>query len=93
MVVGENEKRLGEAEYFAGEYSIADMAIFPWARNWERRVIKIEEHPNLARWLDAVNAREGVQRGANILIEHQRHGPLGKAEQDILFGDTQFRPR
>lgn len=87
------EKRLAEAEYFAEEYSIADMAIFPWARNWERRGIKLEEHPNLARWLGALEARDGVQRGVNILIQHQRHGPLGKAEQDILFGDTQFQKR
>lgn len=87
------EKRLSEAEYFAEEYSIADMSIYPWARNWERRGIRIEEHPSLARWLAAMDSREAVKRGVNILIQRQRHGPIGQAEQDILFGDTQYMRR
>jgi GST-like protein len=87
------DRRLGQAEYFAEEYSIADMAIFPWARNWERRGIVIAEYPNVSRWLDAVAARPGVKRGVSILVEHQRHGPHSKAEQEILFGDTQFKRR
>jgi GSH-dependent disulfide-bond oxidoreductase len=87
------EKRLGEVEYLAGNYSIADIATFPWARNWERRGIRIEEHPNLKRWLDAIGSREAVQRGVEILEKNQRHGPLSKAEQDILFGETQYKQR
>lgn len=87
------EKRLGEVEYLAGNYSIADIATFPWARNWERRGIRIEEHPNLKRWLNAISSREAVQRGVEILEKNQRHGPLSKAEQDILFGETQYKQR
>ena len=87
------EKRLGEAEYFAEEYSIADMSVYPWARNWERRGIRIEEHPNLARWLDAVKSREAVRRGVSVLGERERHGPLGKTEQNVLFGEIQYQRR
>jgi GST-like protein len=88
------EKRLSESEYLAGpEYSIADIATYPWARNPDRRGVTLDELPNLKRWLDAVAARPAVQRGVQVLAERQRQGQISDAERDVLFGKTQFARR
>jgi GST-like protein len=88
------EKRLSESAYLAGpDYSIADIATFPWIRNPERRNIDLDQYPNLRRWHDAIAARPAVQRGVAVLAEHQRRGPITDAERDILFGKTQFAVR
>jgi GSH-dependent disulfide-bond oxidoreductase len=47
----------------AGEYTIADIAIFPWTQRYEWQGIALEEFPNVKRWYQAVEARPGVQRG------------------------------
>src|SRR5690349_14635396 len=58
------EHRLTEAAYLAGdEYSIADIATFPWIRNPDRRGINLDDYPALKRWHDAIAARPAVQRG------------------------------
>lgn len=60
------ERRLSEAEYLAGDYSIADIANFSWVCIHEWSGISIEGLPNLKRWLDAVGARPAVVRGREI---------------------------
>ena len=55
-------KRLADRDFVAGDYSIADMAIAPWAKLWERQGQDIEEFPNVKRWLEEVLARPAVQR-------------------------------
>ena len=56
------EKRLGQAPYLGGEeYSIADIATFPWTRNHDAQGVKWEDHPNLARWFNAINERPAVK--------------------------------
>lgn len=58
---------LHDREYVAGnEYSIADMAVIPWAMRWRHHGQDIAEFPHVARWLDAVLARPGVQRGLEV---------------------------
>ena len=57
------DTRLGEAEYLAGDYSIADMACVTWAKFHEKQGIDLAALPNVARWLKAVLARSAVQRG------------------------------
>lgn len=56
------DRRLGEAPFLAGEYGIADMATFPWARSFERFGIPRERFPNVARWLDEVGSRPAVAK-------------------------------
>lgn len=56
------DQRLGEVEYFAGEYSIADMAMYPWTRGPEHFDLAAEDFPNFQRWLAAMDARPAVQR-------------------------------
>jgi len=57
------DRRLAEVEFLAGDYSIADMACFPWMRNHRRFSVDIEDYPNVARWLATISARPAVQRG------------------------------
>ena len=59
--------RLGEVEFLAVEYSIADMACFPWMRIYPRFGVDIEAFPNVVRWLGVIGARPAVQRGLNLL--------------------------
>ncbi len=88
------EKRPGEAEFLAGaEYSIADIATFPWLRNPDRRGIDLADYPAVARWHDAVAARPAVQRGVAVLSGNQRQGPMLEAEREVMFGRTQFAAR
>lgn len=51
--------------FVAGEYSIADMAIYPWATFWERQGQDLAKFPHVAAWLDRMGARDGVKRGMN----------------------------
>jgi GST-like protein len=88
------EKRLAQAAYFGGdEYSIADISIYPWARNPENRGVDVAEFPHLKRWLDAVAARPAVQRGVEVLAERRRKGTITDAEREVMFGKTQFAAR
>ncbi|MGH7121692.1 MAG: glutathione binding-like protein [Acetobacteraceae bacterium] len=88
------EKRLAESEYLAGpEYSIADIATFPWVRNPDRRGIDLARYPAVKRWHDAIAARPAVKRGVAVLADHQRHGAMSDAERENLFGTRQFATR
>jgi GST-like protein len=88
------DKRLAEAPFLAGkDYSIADIATFPWIRLPERRRIDLAEYPNVKRWHDAIATRPAVQRGVQVLAERQRQGSMTDAEREILFGATQFQAR
>jgi GST-like protein len=88
------DRRLGESEYLAcDEYSIADMASFPWMRGAEARGVNIEEYPNVKRWFDAINERPAVQRGLQVLAEEQSSAPHDDKAWDIMFGKTQFQRR
>jgi GST-like protein len=60
------DKRLGEVPYLAGEYSIADMATYPWVWRHEWHNTDLNNHPNVKRWFDAISARPGVQRGMAV---------------------------
>jgi len=59
-------KRLGEADYLAGEYSIADMATFPWVARHEWQKIDLAAYPHVHRWYETLAARPGVARGMLI---------------------------
>ncbi|HTS41000.1 MAG TPA: glutathione S-transferase family protein [Xanthobacteraceae bacterium] len=56
------EHRLGEAKYLGGsEYSIADIATFPWTRNHQAHGVKLDQMPNLKRWFDELSGRAAVK--------------------------------
>ena len=62
------DQRLADNEWVAaGEYTIADIAIFPWCQRYEWQGIALDEFPNVKRWYQAIEARPGVQRGLALL--------------------------
>lgn len=87
------DKRLGEVEYVAGEYGIADMAIFPWMRAYDRYDVDMAALPNVKRWFEAIGARPAVQRGLLVLEDRRRKGPMSDEQKEVMFGATQFKER
>ncbi len=85
------DKRLSECEYLAGEYSIADMAVFPWIRLHERQGQDMADHPHLSRWFETVAARPAVAKD----MEKTRDvvGAITDETWDNLWGRKQFQPR
>jgi len=63
------DRRLAEAPYVAGEYSIADIAIWPWISRFEWQTIDIKAFPNVVRWYKAIAARPAVQRGYDVPVK------------------------
>lgn len=60
------QKRLSEAEYLAGEYSIADIATFPWVARFEWHKVDLAEFPAVKRWFDTIAARPAVAKGMAV---------------------------
>jgi GST-like protein len=60
------DKRLGEAGYLAGEYSIADIAAYPWVARYEWHKTNLADFPSVKRWFDAISARPAVKRGMAV---------------------------
>ena len=88
------DRRLGENEYLSGgEYSIADMAVWPWTRRPERQGVDRDAYPNFKRWFDAIEERPAVQRGVQVLAEHQSRGQITEEERRIMFGEAQYARR
>lgn len=57
------DKRLEEVDFVAGDYSIADMAIWPWIASFWRQTIDLNAYPNVKRWYLAIADRPAVQKG------------------------------
>ena len=82
---------LAKTKYFAGgEYSIADMAIFPWLRSWKNQGIAWNDYPHLRGWFDEIGARRAVMRGVEVLASLRKPLVDDKA-REMLFGDTQYK--
>jgi GSH-dependent disulfide-bond oxidoreductase len=58
--------RLGQVLYLATDYSIADIATYPWVSRYEWHQVDLAEFPNVKRWYDAISARPAVQRGMKV---------------------------
>lgn len=65
-------QRLGQVEFLAGTYSIADIATFPWVARWPWHSIDWADYPHLARWFKVIAGRTAVQRGYNVPASEQR---------------------
>jgi GST-like protein len=94
-LVGVMDKRLAEAPFLAGEYSIADIAAFPWLRGYARRT-GLPTTPNVKRWCEAIEARPAVQKGLAFLsAEREKSKSEGVTDKvrEVYFGNTQHQRR
>ena len=90
---GVMDRRLAQSPYLGGpEYSIADIAVYPWLRSWKNQGIDWNDFPQLRAWFDAVGARPAVQRGCEVLATARKPLTDDKA-RDLLFGQGQYRRR
>jgi GST-like protein len=90
---GVMNRRLAKSKYIAGpEYTIADIAIFPWLRSWKNQGIAWNDFPNLKGWFDEIAARPAVRRGVEVLAA-QRKPLVDDKAREALFGDLQYRTR
>jgi GST-like protein len=86
------EKRLGEVPYIGGmDYSIADIATFPWTRTHDNFGVKWDDHPNLARWFNKVAERPAVKKALEAVGKITSVRDTATDEQkDRLFGRGKF---
>jgi GSH-dependent disulfide-bond oxidoreductase len=90
---GVMDKQLAHSEFIAcDEYTIADIAIFPWLRSWENQGIDWADYPHLKKWFDRIAARPAVQRGVKVLAD-LRTPITGEKAREILFGKIQYQKR
>lgn len=90
---GVMDKQLQKNAYIAGaDYSIADIAIYPWLRSWQNQGIDWADHPTLKQWFDKIGERPAVQRGCQVLADMR--APLTDPKAlETLFGNTQYQKR
>jgi GSH-dependent disulfide-bond oxidoreductase len=90
---GVMDKQLGVTRYLAGnDYSIADIATFPWTRSWKNQGIELDEFPNVKRWFDEISARPAVIRGVEVLASARKE-LTGDKQREVLFGAQQYARR
>lgn len=85
--------RLREHQYLAGDYSIADIATFPWLRSYERQGVDLEYYPSVKRWFNEIGERPAVKRGLEVLADRRRTGGITDAEREVMFGAKQYQRR
>ena len=87
---GVMNRRLAERDYLAGDYSIADMASYPWAAIWKRLDQTMDEFPHLMRWIERMKARPAVDRAYKKAegVAPPYTGQMSEEQKKILFGQT-----
>ncbi|MCZ8131983.1 MAG: glutathione binding-like protein [Steroidobacteraceae bacterium] len=86
------DRRLANHAFVAGaEYSIADMASYPWITGWQKQRQALDDFPHLKRWFEAIAARPATQR-AYALAEQYRSPGMTEAAKQVLFGQTAAGP-
>jgi len=87
---GVMDRQLGKTHYLAGnDYTIADIAAFPWTRSWKNQGIELDDLPNVKRWHEEIASRPAVQRGVQVLAA-ARTPQMDDKAKEILFGATQY---
>ncbi len=88
-LLGVLERRLDGREFICGDYTIADMASWPWVRSHERLEQPLDEFPRVARWFQAIADRPAVQRACAIGLDWWDRGDIkDEKTRKNLFGHT-----
>jgi GST-like protein len=78
---------LEEREFLAGEYSIADMASFPWVTAYKRYEVDLDSFKNVRRWFDEIKSRPAVRKGMDVGKENRNFGKgISKESLKTMFG-------
>ena len=86
--------QLAKSKYIAGpQYSIADIATYPWVARFEWHKVDLADFPNVKRWFDVISARPAVQRGLDVMKDIRRPAEMSEEARSILFGAKQFERR
>jgi GSH-dependent disulfide-bond oxidoreductase len=87
-------KRLAQSTYLGGsEYSIADIAVYPWLRSWKNQGIDWTDYPHLRGWFDEIGQRPAVQRGCEVLADRRKPITNDERAREVLFGSRQREQR
>jgi len=81
-------KRLADREFVAGDYSIADMASYPWVVPYERQGQKLDNFPDLKRWFQTIQARPAVVRAYELAKKINVQPTVSEESRSVLFGQT-----
>ncbi len=88
------DQQLGQTAYLAGDdYTIADIATFPWTRSWANQGVMLEAFPNVQRWHTAIAERPAVIRGIEVLGSLRKPLQNDSTAHENLFGATQYAKR
>ena len=82
------DRRLADHDYLAGDYSIADMASYPWVVPYKRQQQNIDDFPNLKRWFEAIAARPATIRAYELAKPYANRPAVTEEGKKILFGQT-----
>jgi GST-like protein len=82
------DRRLVDREFVAGDYSIADIALYPWVKLWQRQGQDIAELPHVARWLDVIADRPAVKKAYDIADQINKQPTVNEESRKLLFGQT-----
>ena len=82
------DRRLADRPFVAGDYSIADMAIFPWIVPWKRQLQVLADTPHLKRWFDTVRTRPAVRRAYELALRVNDQPRIRDDLKRIIEGDT-----
>ena len=85
-------RRLADREFVAGEYSIADMASYPWIVPHERQQQNIDDFPHLKRWFETIRRRPAVERAYALAAQVNTAPVVTDQSRALLFGQTAVTP-
>jgi len=87
------DQQLKNRPFLAGEYSIADIAVFPWTMPMVRKLheLDIDEFPSVKQWSEKIQARPAVQRGVALLEDRIKYGDPSDETREAFFGDSQYK--
>jgi len=82
------DKQLTQREFIADQYSIADMACYPWVVPYEKQLQNIDDFPNIKRWMQTMQKRPAVQRAYALIEKVNPDTQMSDAAKKILFGQN-----